>query len=227
MLSKFLNKTLVIWLFFAGFFSCNNPPENNQTTRNYGINKTNGTAIELMAAGSKKLRLRDYYGAKIEFDKAIKTDPNYSPIYSYRAETRLQMGDSTGALYDYSIAVRLSPNKAQCYIDRGDMFLMLKRYEFAIIDYTKSLELDSTKTRTYMKRATSYYKLQNFPTALTDLETAIRQNPTYGLAYYYRAIVRKALGEKAGACEDISKAQQLGIHVDAEKFSAYCSKVLY
>ena len=51
--------------------------------------------------------------------------------------------------------------------------------------------------------------LNDWDGALQDLDKAILLNPNYGNAYRNRAVVRKAVGDAAGAAADVKRSERL------------------
>ncbi len=79
--------------------------------------------------------------AEIDFNEAIRLNPNDAEAYNNRGAVRLQQGDIEGAIADYNEAIRLNPSYADAYYnlakarsDQGDI-------QGAINDFQKASEL--------------------------------------------------------------------------------------
>ena len=61
----------------------------------------------------------DYYGAIIDFTKAIEINPNGSNAYYNRAWNKDEIGDYYGAISDYTEAIKIDPNDTELYVNRS------------------------------------------------------------------------------------------------------------
>lgn len=82
----------------------------------------------------------------------------------------------------------------------------------------------SNKTaREYFESASAKYEQQDYPGTIADCTNAIWLDPKHANAYAWRGLAKYGLGNKSGACQDWSKAAQLG-NSDAYKWvQEYCN----
>lgn len=74
----------------------------------------------------------------------------------------------------------------------------------------------------YYNRGLCKSNLENYKGAISDFNIAIRLSPNEGVIYYDRAVAYFNSGDKANACEDLKKSQQLGVPVDKHMTKAAC-----
>src|SRR5207245_4370648 len=73
--------------------------------------------------------------ALVEFDKALRQDPNYVDAYNNRGYTYAAKKAYDLALADLNKAVELQPRFAAAYNNRGLVHMALKAYDKAIADF--------------------------------------------------------------------------------------------
>ena len=78
----------------------------------------------------------------------------------------------------------------------------------------------------YYNRAFVKYKLQDFNGAVDDYNMAIQLNPEIPDLYYNRGLLLFFLSQKVAACQDFSKAGELGVTDAYSLIKLYCSQVL-
>jgi tetratricopeptide (TPR) repeat protein len=91
-----------------------------------------------------------------------------------------------------------------------------KNPDNAINNYTEAIKLNHKFAKAYNNRGIAYIGRQQYDLAITDFNKAIKFDPKNGKAYNNRAIVYWYKGEVARACQDIQKAQSLGIPVNPD-----------
>lgn len=77
-----------------------------------------------------------------EFNKAIKTDPNYSAIYFNRGIVYAVKGQYDDAISDFSKAIELNPDYVEAYVNRGFVYMVnLKNKKKGCSDWKRACEL--------------------------------------------------------------------------------------
>jgi len=83
------------------------------------------------------------------------------------------------------------------------------RFDEAVTQFNKAVLLTPTLALAFNARAYAYIRLKRFGEALADLDQALNLNPSYINAYQNRSVVRRLLGNRAGADADLVKAKEL------------------
>ena len=91
-----------------------------------------GTAEWHVEQGIKLHEQGDYAAAVIEYDEAIRIDPEYARAYYDRGTALIELGEYRLAIEDFSVTIRLDPEDAWAYGNRGDCYLELGEAERAI-----------------------------------------------------------------------------------------------
>ena len=172
----------------------------------------------LIIKRNSKAKLKDYYEAITDFNKAIELKPDFANAYFLRGNSKKKLGMSFSD--DYNKAIELNPNYLDAYFNRGSLKDSLKDYYGAIADFTKVLELKPDFANTYFLRGNSKAKLKDFNGAIDDFNKAIELKPDYADAYYYRGNSKKELGKLY--CSDYDKSCQLGKQMSCEQYKITC-----
>ncbi len=164
------------------------------------------TSLEYFQQGCGKLNQKDYAGAIIDYNKAIKIKPADYASYWQRGNAKIYLKDTVGAMEDYSKAIDLmnqnlkitkdgidSVNLARSYAKRGTYKYELRDYKGAIEDINIAFELQPLGTQP--------------PKMMPDNDTPIQHRYKY---YYYRGLSKYNLKDTLGACLDWNKAVELG-----------------
>jgi tetratricopeptide (TPR) repeat protein len=174
------------------------------------LNNQNPKADDYFLAASESYEASNYQQAIVNYDKAIKLNPQYAEAYNNRGNLRyIHLRNPTGALADYDRSINLRPNSTLTYVNRGglraDKFNDIKG---AIADFDKSIFLDNQdylvyNNRGYLKDA----KLNDLPGALLDYNRAVFLNPRNVLAYNNRGNMNyHKLSKKEAAIADYNQA---------------------
>ena len=108
----------------------------------------------------------------IDFNKAIRLNPNDAEAYNGRGIVRYDQGDPEGALADYTEAIRLNPNYAEAYNNRGVIRYDQAYLESAIADYNEAIRLEPNYANAYYNRARSRNEQGDKQGAINDLQKA-------------------------------------------------------
>lgn len=141
--------------------------------------------------------------------EALKTKPNDSNIYNYRAFAYCEIGQNEKALRDCEIAISLNPNLAAAYVNRGRAYANLKRFDLALYDLNKAIKINSELSQAYNRRGIVYFDLGGLDQAYHDINQAINLDPNNGSAYYHRSLLDLALN-KSDFINDRKTAYKLG-----------------
>ena len=80
-------------------------------------------------------------------------------------------------------------------------------FQKAVDELTEALKLKPDFPLALNARGFAYLRLRDYKRAIADLDEALRLDPRYSNAYRNRAAARRALGDKAGAEEDLRTSQ--------------------
>jgi len=104
-----------------------------------------------------------------------------------------------------------SPSTAM-YLNRARLFMAIGNSQNAKSNFDIYLESDTTNARVYINRAGTRFP-DDMKGVVIDCNKAINLNPDNKNAYFLRGLALYELGEKKQACEDFSKAIELGFSI--------------
>jgi tetratricopeptide (TPR) repeat protein len=148
------------------------------------------------------------------FDK--NKDTTYSR-YEYTENGKFYYYDLKGALEDLNQAEELNPNYIDIFVKRGKVYEQLDKFDYALADYNKAVSIDGKYFDAFLARALLYKQLQNSSKSLQDFNSAIELEPKNPFPYINRGYLkRELLNDRNGACDDIMKAQSLGLTINED-----------
>lgn len=160
---------------------------------------------------------REYELAIRDFGAAIEVDGDNHVYYGWRGKAYHSNRQHEASIKDFDRAIQLSPTNLSYYHSRGNAKRSLRRYEEALDDYRKMSEVDEHARNTSLfaqamvrrewGEATS--DRSQLEAAVRDLDEALGiEGGTKHHVYYQRGLIRKALGRREDAIEDLRAARE-------------------
>lgn len=159
----------------------------------------------------------------------------HSKLFLMLGQKYYKRDSMTKAIYFTSNSIKIKPNKT-AYIVRALAKIKLEDYQGVISDCSKCLTLKTKPdfetfgydlkfdgTNVQGIRGYCYLKLSNYEKALVDFNAAIKEDASDGQYFYFRAITKFNLNQKISACDDLSKAGELGFEAAYESIKQYCN----
>ncbi len=141
-----------------------------------------------------------------DFNKAIKTDPNYAPAYANRGLAYSGKKDITQAISDYTKALTINPRYEEAYYIRGLAYASQGNLDLASSDYTKAIEINPNYVQAYINRGLIHSNKGALEQAISDFDKVVKINPNIAAAYYLRGTAYANKGNLEQAILDYSKA---------------------
>lgn len=159
--------------------------------------------------------------AEDPLEQAIDSDSSMLYPYLERAWQRMEGGYYKGALADYNKALEIEDKDPEIWLSRGLVKERLKDFTGAFSDYTQAISLKEDYIKAWINRANVLMKQERYKDAADDYTVALVYNVNFGPAYYNRAIARYHL-KAADACQDLQKAEALGMKADPKMKARIC-----
>ncbi|MBX3471799.1 MAG: tetratricopeptide repeat protein [Planctomycetes bacterium] len=156
--------------------------------------------------GFARARARDVAGAMAAFARALELDPAMSAVLCDRAALRHETGDAAGALADIEAALRHDPRNPLLWTNRGAMRLDAGDEAGARADVDQALALEPRFAKAWYNRALLAMRRGAQPEALEAITRAVELEPTNSTGLEFRAVIRDAAGDIAGAASDAERA---------------------
>ncbi len=130
------------------------------------------TAEDYAREGADKLEALDYYGAMMDFTKAIKLTPEWDVLYKAhfgKGLAHVYMGDYKKGKIEFDQAIKVFPNDALLYNWRGYTKYKLKRQPGSeIVDYDRAILLKPDYAEAFFNRGWSHWDLGKTDAACND-----------------------------------------------------------
>jgi serine/threonine-protein kinase len=150
----------------------------------------------------------DDKGEIADLDFAIQLDPNLGFAYSLRGNALSRLKEFSRAERDYQTAMRLEPTDAEIRTDYAIHLYRTKQVRRAIHETTAAIELDPKCSYAYLFRG-MFKKKCDRNGALKDFDLAVKFGPTCRAPLLQRGLLKKLMGDKAGARLDLRQVLKL------------------
>jgi len=149
--------------------------------------------------------------AFVEFQKAIKMDPNNKEIVYNLGLVYFQLEDYVNAGQYFRKAVTLDPKFANAYNNLGATHMQLKQWKEAVEAFKKALAnpLYQTPEWAFYNMGMSYYRLGDYDKAVDAFKDSIRRDKSFSLPYYAMALAYNRLEKYGDAAEVMERAIEI------------------
>ena len=218
---------LVVVLIGAVVYKRTADPRNAREAFDAGLRLTQATRYEQAAlnfsraidlkpdfAEAYRMRGRVYVAeyspdpAIKDFSKLIELKPNDAGALVERGLARLDKKDYQNAIADADRAIALDPKLGRAYNLRATARRAAGDPARALADFTRAVELEPG-LENYFQRATTYQQMNQHKLAVADFDNAVAIDPQQPHIYFARALSRAALGDSAGAKQDIEAGRRI------------------
>ena len=156
------------------------------------LNAHPADARYLVLRGDAKDDTGVHIAALVDYDAAIRINPNYAYAYATRAGTEMELGRYDAASTDATKALALDPNQDMALRVRAISNIDLgKDSDSALADAKKAVSIDNSNPYNYNALCRAEYTLKMYPAALKDCNTGTALDPqndsilfTRGLIYF-------------------------------------------
>ncbi len=182
------------------------------------------TAEVYYARAAAKELAGDFPGAIADFTTLVTLRPNFEAGWNDRAQTYIKLRQYNEAEADLLKALSLRPNWGIPLFNLGLVYEGKKDPLKAIEYYTKSLARNANNPFAQNNIGYMYFTLKKYDQAIQAYSHAIQLSPAYLNAFTNRAEAKMASGDRAGACQDIKAAADLGDAKSLKYFNEVCAK---
>jgi predicted O-linked N-acetylglucosamine transferase (SPINDLY family) len=129
--------------------------------------------------GNALVDAKDFNQALVNFDQALKINPQNIEVYFNRAVALQALLRTEEAIQNLDLAITLQPTFADAYNNRGVALLSVRRYEEALQDFDHSLKLTPHRADAYVNRGNALRGLKKNQEALMSYQKALELNPEF------------------------------------------------
>jgi tetratricopeptide (TPR) repeat protein len=158
--------------------------------------------------------------AIIDFNTAIRLEPDNAFIYLERGVVYMDIGDLDRSISDFTQALRIDPNYVDAYNSRGNAYYINKDYDRAISNYNQALRIDPNYIAAYNNRGNAYYINKDYDRAIADQTQALQLDPNFIDAYINRGEAYREKKDYDRAIADYNQA----LRIDSNYARAYITR---
>ncbi|MCK9573368.1 MAG: tetratricopeptide repeat protein [Candidatus Omnitrophica bacterium] len=166
-------------------------------------------AQECFQKGLNYFREKKYEESIIEFEKALKIDPNLAEGYYGLGYAYCSKDQCEASLEYFKKAIELSPNYVDAYNGMAYAYNILGKYENTIEYYLKVLQLKADNLDALNGLGYAYASMGKYEDAVSYFKKAIKINPEYAPSYSGLGVLYYSLGQFLDAKENFLKAKEL------------------
>ena len=158
-------------------------------------------------------------------------EPKNAATYEAMGNCCRQLGDLNGAIENYRKSLEINSENSEAYYALGGAYLENKDEARAKKAFTKSIQKDAKNIKskkminyieqkeiaTSLDTAYDFYEKKDYKSALKYLDKAVETFPNDPKAYYYRGLVKEAMGDYKAAVSDLKET----IKIDRNYIAAY------
>ncbi len=149
-----------------------------------------------------KINLRDFEGAKLDFNKLLELDPKANKAYKYLGFIEMKTGQSALAIKAFSKAIAIEPKDKESILNRAILYLKNNEIATALGEFNKAIEIDPEFEQAYFNRGNAKAKSGDPGGAIVDFSIAIRMNPSNCSYYINRGNAKSRLKDFEAAIVD-------------------------
>lgn len=166
------------------------------------------------------------YANTVQYLSLVLAEKQVPDIYFLRSISKSKLNDNYGTIADLDKLIDLGESKgnydmATVYNNKAYALVGLGKYNEALPLVKKALSLNSNIWYIWDTSGEINYNLKLYPQCISDMEKAISLKAD-GNSYYYRGLSKVKMMKFKNACEDLSKAGELGKKEAYQAISKYC-----
>jgi tetratricopeptide (TPR) repeat protein len=146
--------------------------------------------------------------AILDFTKVAQMRPADPDPLVERGFAYLDKKDYAKATADAARALALNPRLGRAYNLRATALRATGDLQKALADFTRAVELEPNLDN-YFQRASTYQQLNQHKLAVADFDQAVGFSPDQPHCYFARAQSKAAMGDLAGARQDIEVGRKI------------------
>ncbi|WP_229310975.1 tetratricopeptide repeat protein [Larkinella soli] len=174
--------------------------------------------------GVAYFELKEYPNALLDYEQALKLNPEFYKPYYNRAKLKTAKGDTEGALKDFAEAIRRAPDTSDIYLDRGQLFATSGNLVSALSDFDKAIRLNPKNALALFNRGNIRFQQEEYEQALTDFTQTVRLDPRFGKAFNAMGVTQIMMDRREDGCLSLKQALKLGYGEAEAYIQEYCGK---
>jgi tetratricopeptide (TPR) repeat protein len=167
------------------------------------------SARDYLLTAEDALNRRDYDGALVALDNALRSNPDDIEAYLQRGELFTLQGRRDRAFEDLNRAIKLNPKNLLGFVERSELYTIAGDADHALADADRAIQLDPASEAAYAARAEAYATKEAWDRAMQDAAVAIRLGPKSIAGYLTRSHIYELTGDYQHALDDADRAVRI------------------
>lgn len=164
----------------------------------------------------------DYENAILAYDNYIANNPrNFKALYN-RGRAYEELGEFVKAEQDFLLALEQDRKNTQLLLSLSNVYQKQKKHNNALLYAEYAVEVPGAPAMAYFMKGRALHQIGNTEEAYKEYSTAIKMDRDFGMAYYYRGMLKIATDNKKSGCEDLRAAVKLNYAEAQEALNNYC-----
>ena len=177
--------------------------------------------------GVTKYNIRNFDAAIVDFDIALKLNPDSASTYIKRGQSYYSLAKYDLAIADFNMAIKKDGNKPEAHYSLGLALEAKDEHQKAFDAFSGAIKINANYYDAFLNRAQTCENMSQFASAIYDYTNAIRIKPTNGELYFKRGVLKRDnLNNDKDACDDFCKAADNGFS-DADELAKNCRNPYY
>ncbi len=158
--------------------------------------------------GNKLSGEKNYTGALIYFDKAIRQEPGYIDAWIHKGDTQRALKEYNASIDSYRGALKIDSQKAVAWSGITEAYSAMKDFTNASIAAAKATEIDNSKAN-WLREGNLLQTQEMYQEAVAKYDGALTVDPTYKDALYKKGFMLMALNNLTEAEDQFDEALQI------------------
>lgn len=164
----------------------------------------------------------DYEAAIAAYDNFLATKPrNVKALYN-RGRAQEELGNFQKAEKDFLLALEQDSKNTQVLLSLSNVYQKQKKHNNALLYAEYAVEIPGAPAMAYFMKGRALHQIGNTNEAFKEYSTAIKMDKDFGMAYYYRGMLKIATDRKKSGCDDLKAAIKLNYLEAQEVLDKYC-----
>jgi tetratricopeptide (TPR) repeat protein len=164
----------------------------------------------------------DFEAAIVAYDDFLSSKPrNVKALYN-RGRANEELGNFEKAEKDFLLALEQDPKNTQVLLSLSNIYQKQKKHNNALLYAEYAVEIPGAPAMAYFMKGRALHQLGNTIEAFKEYSAAIKMDKDFGMAYYYRGMLKIATDRKKSGCDDIRVAIKLNFTEAQEVLDKYC-----
>lgn len=165
----------------------------------------------------------DYENAIVAYDTYLSTKPkDFKALYN-RGRAYEELGEYEKAEQDFLLALEQDRKNTQILLSLSNVYQKQKKHNNALLYAEYAVEVPGAPAMAYFMKARALHQIGNTDEAYKEYSTAIKMDKDFGMAHYYRGMLKIATDNKRSGCEDLRAAVKLNYEEAQEALNKYCN----